>query len=203
MAVEYIDRPPRIQPELPFAEHDIPQAPENPQAGQNLLQMLLPMLSMFGFIFLAGAGNIAMAIPMGLVMILSVGGSMMGGLFGGDFKKKKNAYEELLATMRQDMERSHNVQRIHYRHNYPDPQTLLEIAARAEKSRFGSRLWERRPSDTDFGVVRLGIGSRPSSVVYKCQKPDPLNPNPLAQDAEKLSNDSRIVTDVPVTIPLR
>ncbi len=28
MALEYVDRPPRIHPELPFAEHDIPQAPD-------------------------------------------------------------------------------------------------------------------------------------------------------------------------------
>ncbi|MGD8730597.1 MAG: FtsK/SpoIIIE domain-containing protein [Anaerolineales bacterium] len=106
--------------------------------------------------------------------------------------------------MRQDMNRAHNAQRIFYHHNYPDVRTLFEIAARKEKSRFGSRLWERRTDDVDFGMIRLGIGTRPSTVVYRMDDTSaPGDEDPLRKDAVKLARDSEYVTNVPITIPLR
>jgi hypothetical protein len=83
-------------------------------------------------------------------------------------------------------------------------QTVFEIAERSENSRFGTRLWERRTGDSDFGAVRLGMGTRPSSVIYKLgQGGNTGDESPLAKDAKKLEADSLIVSEVPITVPLR
>ncbi|MEE2854540.1 MAG: type VII secretion protein EccCb [Actinomycetota bacterium] len=37
---------------------------------------------------------------------------------------------------------------------HPDPDTLWTLIG-------GSRMWERRPTDTDFGLVRVGMGTQP------------------------------------------
>ena len=118
--------------------------------------------------------------------------------------EKEKAYQARLKEMRQEMLGSHNTQRMFFHYNYPDVPALIEIAARKETSRFGSRIWERRPSDRDFGVVRLGIGSRPSTVVYKVEGEEAsLDGASLNKDARRLATDSEILSDVPITIPLR
>ncbi|MBI3361831.1 MAG: hypothetical protein HY023_12050, partial [Chloroflexi bacterium] len=206
MAVQYIDRPPRIQPELPVADVKIPKPPDpNQGAQQPIITVLLPLVTIIGFIFVSGSGNALFIIPLGLAMVLSVAVTIYtASQQGKEYEVKKKAYQELLAQMRQDMLRSHNTQRIYYRYNYPDPVTVQDIAARKETSRFGSRLWDRRPTDSDFGAIRLGIGSRPSSVIYKLdQSQDALDASPLWKDARKLADDSRILTEAPITIPLR
>jgi len=74
MAVEYIDRPPRIQPELPIAEIDIPQPPdEKKRSEQGVITMLIPLVTILGFVLVSGSGSALLIIPMGLAMVLSVG----------------------------------------------------------------------------------------------------------------------------------
>jgi DNA segregation ATPase FtsK/SpoIIIE-like protein len=206
MAVEYIDRPPRIQPELPIDEIELPPAPdESRRSGQDIATMFLPVVSILGFALVSGSRNPIFMIPMGLTMLLAV----VFALFrtrreSRELKKRKRAYAALLAEKRQEMNRAHNAQRIFYHHNYPDAQTLYEIASRKETSRFGSRLWERRTSDIDFGVVRLGIGTRPSTVVYRTgDSQADGDESTLAKDANRLAEDSEFVGNVPITIPLR
>jgi DNA segregation ATPase FtsK/SpoIIIE-like protein len=210
MAAEYIDRPPRIQPELPIDERVIPSPPNvADKSGGDMISQLLPMLSvlsMVGFGAFAGGGNIAGSALMGGVMLLSVSGSLyqvwMARQNAGKASKR---YLETLKQLRKDMADSHNTQRIFYAHNYPDVQTLLNIAAYKEPgqetSRFGTRLWERRTSDHDFGVIRLGMGTRTSTVVYTFG--DANGENPLSRDAARLAADSRVLKDAPVTICLR
>ena len=136
MAIEYIERPPRIQPELPFGEVIIPKPPEKDKGGQTaLLQMLVPMISVLGFVFASGTGNIGLVIPMGLAVVASLGVT----LFQQSKEKreraaKEKAYVETLLRMRQEMTLSHNTQRVHYHYNYPDTQTVLDIAAKRETS---------------------------------------------------------------------
>jgi len=194
MPTEYIDRPPRIQPELPIKEVEIPQPPEEgSRAGQDLLNLLIPLVTIIGFVLVSGTGNVLFIIPIGLAMVLTIGVTISGARRQRkELEAKKKAYLEKLAELRQDMNRAHNAQRIFYSHNYPEIPTVYEIAARKETSRFGPRLWERRTEDRDFGAVRLGMGTRPSSVVYRLsQAGNPLEEGPLAKDARKRENRGR------------
>ena len=206
METEYVERPPRILPELPIGEEKIPDPPQkNESGGMDMSSLILPLVSMMGFMFASGSGNPLAMAPMALIMLASSGAGIFQWLRGrGEFEEKKRKYIILLKELRQKMEITHNTQRTFYHHNYPDIETIKEIAHLREKSRFGSRLWERRPSDPDFGHVRIGIGTRPSTYVFKAEgAADPLAPNQLSKDAEKLMKDSMTVDDVPITIPLR
>src|SRR6185436_995224 len=196
MAVEYVDRPPRIQPELPIGEVPIPNPPEAAKVGDlGLMSILMPVITIVGFLFVSGSGNVLFIIPMGLAMLMSVGATIFGSRNERKaFAAKQKAYAELLAEMRQEMTRSHNVQRLFYQHNFPDIPAVIDIAARTEMSRFGSRLWERRPSDADFGFARLGLGNRPSTVIYKVSTSNSGDADsPLMKDAQQLMIDSQVL----------
>jgi S-DNA-T family DNA segregation ATPase FtsK/SpoIIIE len=206
MAIEYIDRVPRIQPELPVGTIEIPSPPGEKQAtGQDLANLLIPLITVLGFVFVSGgSGNPLFVLPMGLTMVLSVILALTRSRQGRKAQEeKRKQYAQRLTELRQEMTRSHNAQRLFYHHNYPDVGTLYEIAARKETSRFGSRLWERRTDDSDFGVVRLGIGTRPSTVVYTLTQSGGADEDPLRKDAQRLALDSQILTEAPITIPLR
>src|SRR5260370_40319106 len=136
MTVDYIDRPPRTQQELPPGEAQIPSHPaEEKGNNQALLSVLVPVITIVGFVFVSGGGNVLLIIPMGLAMVLSVGVSLFtANQQQQAFAAKQKAYAELLAQMRQDMTRPHNSQRLFYQHNYPDIPTVLDVAARPERS---------------------------------------------------------------------
>ena len=50
--------------------------------------------------------------------------------------------------------------------------------------------------DADFGVVRLGLGAQPSSVVYEIEGSQDAEETALFRMAAKLQEDSRFVTDI-------
>ena len=73
---KYIDRPPRVEPQLPAGVFNIPNPPDTESnAGQLLQQAFLPMIMIFGYILasLFGQGrNMLMMIPMFLSVIATV-----------------------------------------------------------------------------------------------------------------------------------
>ncbi len=73
-SIQMIDRPPRIQPELPFNRFEIPTPPENPQDGvSKLIQVAMPMTMIVGYVFVTmfggrGGGSGALILnPHGLI----------------------------------------------------------------------------------------------------------------------------------------
>jgi S-DNA-T family DNA segregation ATPase FtsK/SpoIIIE len=210
-----IDRPPRIQPELPFDEIEIPSPPDKGQSGwEQLAQMALPLVTILAFVFLASGGggrSALMIIPMALAVLASAG----IGIFTYLRQKRMaaealRAYEERLVELNKQMHVYHDMQRRFYHYNYPEIQNIFRLVKSArtevEKAdrtlRADTRLWERRTSDEDFGVIRLGIGALPSTVVFRFNKSDDLN-DPQVRQALKLEQDSRFVDDIPVIISLR
>ncbi len=210
----YIDRPPRIEPELPSGVTNIPNPPdteENP--GRILAQAFLPMVMILGYIMVSlfGQGrNLFMMIP----MLLSVVASVALAFYANNLERKQRteketSYKRRISELRRQMESEHEQQRIYYFYNYPDPEKTLTIAsdlgrdttAREEDIRSGTRLWERRSSDHDFMHLRLGISTRPSTVIYKLPENEKVE-SPLFREATRLAEDSRLLFDVPVTVGL-
>jgi DNA segregation ATPase FtsK/SpoIIIE-like protein len=207
MGTRSIDRPPRIQPELPTGETELPNPPEQEKGAQQVIQqLLLPLITLVGYVVMAASGqgrNPLLMIPMGMTFVAT----SVFALYSYNKQKReqetrKQAYAKRLTDLRRDMAQSHDMQRTFYLYNYPDPGGILRIAGGLYRSRSGSRLWERRPTDEDFGAVRLGMGTRPSTVTYKAPRSE-KEENQQVRDAQKLAEDSRFVTDVPITIPLR
>ncbi len=210
-----ISRPPRIQPELPFDEIEIPKPPEKEDPGfSQLIQLGLPLLTIMGYILVSSMGGGRspwMLIP----MALSVVGSVIFSIYSYRKDKQKRAeieraYGDQLVELSKEMNQYHDLQRRFYRYNYPDKQSTLRIVknSRADvqrhdyKLRSETRLWERRVADADFGVVRLGMGTLPSTVTYVLTEVENFE-DPQVREALKLAEDSRFVADIPVIISLR
>ncbi|MBZ0275260.1 MAG: hypothetical protein K8I60_03910, partial [Anaerolineae bacterium] len=100
------------------------------------------------------------------------------------------------------MVESHDRQRSFYKYTYPTPEEVVELRGDRHDNRGGSRLWERRPSDADFGATRIGLGVRRSTVQYQVSQKTDNEENPLLEDAERLAEDSRYVDNVPINIDM-
>jgi S-DNA-T family DNA segregation ATPase FtsK/SpoIIIE len=85
-------------------------------------------------------------------------------------------------------------------HLHPDLPLLWATVERTD------RLWERRPTDTDFLTVRVGRGPVPLATPVRLDRPaDPLvehDPELLAA-AERLVRRATHLPDAPVVVPLR
>ena len=73
---EFTNRPPRIQPELPYGEVTIPNPPSTETTGrQQLVQVALPLVTIIGYVFVSATGqgrSLLLLIPMGLSVVVSV-----------------------------------------------------------------------------------------------------------------------------------
>ena len=196
----YIDRPPRIEPQLPAGIFNIPNPPDTEENfGEILQQAFLPMIMILGYLLASifGQGrSMLMMIP----MLLSVVATVVLAVYTHTQEKKKReaadaAYKRRIGELRRKMESEHEQQRIYYFYNYPDPEKTLGIAAdinrepelREEEIRSGTRLWERRPKDHDFLYLRLGISTRQSTVVYKISENEKTE-SPLMREATRLAH---------------
>ncbi len=213
----YIDRPPRIQPELPIDEIEIPAPPEKPDYGwTRFIQIGLPLITIIGYVLIGSLGGVGRSawyiLPMGFTVVASVAFSVYTYL-----KEKQRlaeitrAYSARLVELNKDMQMYHTMQRRFYEYNYPDFDEVERLTRNAYQiaqvtkplpRRVETRVWERRTSDADFGAIRLGIGMLPSSVVYTADKIENFE-DPQSREALKLQDDSRFVANIPVIISLR
>jgi DNA segregation ATPase FtsK/SpoIIIE-like protein len=184
----------------------IPPPPKRDQRQQPLWQAAVPLITIFGYVIVSATGqnsNISFILPMVLTVFISTGLTVYTTL--NDMaaqREKEKAYVRRLVELRREMVASHQLQRNFYQYNYPDTPQTLEMTGGRKDNRGGSRLWERRTADNDFGAVRLGIGSRKSTVEFMQKNEGTEEETPLVRDARRLQEDSRFVTDVPITIPL-
>lgn len=211
-----IDRPPRIQPDLPEATIDVATPPEKPGSSRLTLlqQIALPLLTIVGFIMMAFLGSRSGSPWLILPMTLSIVASAAIAWYSYRQEKQKKAqeiaaYEAYLLQLREELNEHHESQRHFYRYTYPDPDIVARIVTDLTRPlpewevgiRSGTRLWERRPSDEDFGALRIGLGTRRSTVKYRLPQVDNVTFNPLVQKAQRLVDDSYFLDEIAVTIP--
>jgi S-DNA-T family DNA segregation ATPase FtsK/SpoIIIE len=211
VATLIVKRPPRRPaPELPSGEVVLDPPPETPQPsrrGWARLLMILPM----------AAGTAAM----GLMMGLGRGGPLAyvaGGMYGasmlgmiavqftsqssGPSKKEmvevRRQYMRRLSQLRAQVRQTIRQQReaLHYRH--PQPDALWSTVSTY-------RLWERRRTDADFGVVRIGVGAQEIATPLIPPQTRPVDElEPLcAMALRSFVTTYSIVPDLPVAMALR
>jgi len=168
--------------------------------------MILPM----------AAGAAAMGLMMGVQRggpLIYVAGAMYGvsilGMIAmmvlnqqGPGKKEmiqaRRQYMRRLAQLRAQVRATIRDQReaVYYRH--PDPDALWSMVG-------GGRLWERRRSDTDFTVVRIGVGDQELATPLVPPQTRPVDElEPLcAMALRKFVATYSVVPDLPVAIALR
>ncbi|WP_306211166.1 type VII secretion protein EccCa [Actinoplanes sp. RD1] len=199
----------RPAPEIPTGELVIDPPPEVPAASGSRWQQAFMTLPMLG-------GSVAMAMLMGqgrggalsyvigaLFGISSL--AMLATSFGGSGTPRKaemltarRDYLRHLAGLRRRVRDTVARQRagLYYRH--PDPAGLWSTVD-------SHRVWERRPADPDFAVIRVAVGPQTlaTPLVPPVTRPvedlEPLTAGALRRFLDTYS----VVPDLPVAVSLR
>jgi S-DNA-T family DNA segregation ATPase FtsK/SpoIIIE len=199
----------RPAPEIPTGEITVEAPPEiPPETGRRWQQavMVLPMLG----------GSVAMAMMMGNgrggAMSYVVGGlfgvsslAMLATSFGANGSPKKaemmaarREYLRHLANLRKRVRQTAAAQCVGLFYRHPDPSRLWSTAA-------SHRVWERRTSDPDFAVVRVGVGPQTLAtplippVTRPLEDLEPMTAGALRRFLDAYS----VVPDLPVAVSLR
>ncbi|GIF65147.1 type VII secretion protein EccC [Asanoa ishikariensis] len=208
MSTVSVRRPPRRPaPSIPGGELRVEAPPELPRATGGRWQQLMLLLPMLG-------GGVAMAMMMG-----RGGGAfsyVVGGMFGisslamlatswgyggprkAELVAARRDYLRHLSLLRGQARATVARQRTGLFYRHPDPSRLWSTVD-------SHRLWERRPADSDFAVVRVGIGpqSLATALVPPVSRP-PDDLEPMTAGALRRFLDAySVVPDLPVALSMR
>jgi S-DNA-T family DNA segregation ATPase FtsK/SpoIIIE len=203
--------PRRPAPEIPSGELTVEAPPEIPQATGARWQQLLMVLPMLG-------GSVAMAMMMGnsgtgpRAYSYVVGGlfgisslAMLATSFGANGSPKKaemmaarREYLRHLAGLRRRVRQAADRQRAGLFYRHPEPSQLWSTVA-------SHRLWERRPADADFAVVRVAVGPQTLATPLIPPVTRPLDElEPMTAGALRRFLDAySVIPDLPVAVSLR
>lgn len=204
---KYIDRPPRIQPQLPRGVEVIPPPPKVDENQTPAWQAAVPVVTIIGYVLVSafgrGGSSLVFILPMAMAVFISTSIAIFNAVRAWQIRREKQkTYDLRLKRLRREMKITHDQQRAFYNYNYPETDFIMKMDGVRMDNRGGSRLWERRTSDADFGHIRIGIGVRQSTVAYRISKQGDNDENPQMYDAERLEADSLYVDDVPIILPL-
>ncbi|MFI6828096.1 FtsK/SpoIIIE domain-containing protein [Kribbella sp. NPDC050241] len=179
-------RPPRLLPEERKTEFSLPGVPHRPD------KMPIPFLIVIAPVFMSGATYLITHSTYTL-MFAAISPLMMIANFTSSRRMQKVQYTRQLAEYHEQLRRVEQDafdslldERSSRRHNWPDPAALLLFANGPR-----ARLWERRPQDPDWLVVRVGTADVPSAVTVK--------------DSSRMQHEGPLrwtAPDVPAVLPL-
>jgi S-DNA-T family DNA segregation ATPase FtsK/SpoIIIE len=180
------NRPPRLLPPGGITRFQLPSPPARPERRPvPVLMALVPVVLGVGMAyFLRQVYMLALAV-FSPVMLL---GSYVSDRRGGrkSFARQQADYRERTARVEHDAAEAADAERLRRRRDCPDPAAVLSIASGPRR-----RLWERRRTDPDYLLLRLGTADLPSAV----ELTDP------AADEHRRQR-FWLIPDTPVTIPL-
>ncbi|MEC4019187.1 type VII secretion protein EccCa [Streptomyces sp. H27-D2] len=162
-----VKRPPRVMPpEAATEELRLEPPPELPRGQQEGMAMqLLPMIGMSSSVVFFFAPNAAPFMKiMGVLMMVSTGAMVVAQIIRhrkgsqGEGAQTRRDYLKYLAQTRRQVRRTARTQRDTQFYLHPSPEQLWSLVAE------GSRVWERRIGDKDFGQVRVGLGPQQLST---------------------------------------
>jgi S-DNA-T family DNA segregation ATPase FtsK/SpoIIIE len=180
------NRPPRLLPPEITTRFQLPAPPGRPERRPvPVLMAVAPVLLGVGMAyFLRQVYMLAMA-AFSPVMLL---GSYVSDRRGGrkSHARQLAEYSEHRARVEHEAAEAADAERLRRRHDCPDPAAVASIASGPRR-----RLWERRRTDPDYLLLRLGTVGLPSAV----ELTDP------AQDEHRRRR-YWLISDAPVTVPL-
>lgn len=189
MSVVLFRRPARRRgPDMPEGELTLQEPPTlsesvpDTSAVWTYLPMAMMSVSMM-LMFLrpgssGGAGNVFMYLAMGM-MALAAAAMLVGQIMRRLSERKQRLrgerrdYLRYLAQVRRRVRRSVREQQLALAWRHPEPAVLRSMVR-------STRLWERRPTDEDFGEVRLAVGDQQLALAL-----DPVSTKPV-EDLEPL-----------------
>ena len=190
----------------PVQLHPPPALPDNGAGMQGLLQVLMPIVGGAGSLIMIVANhNPVMLIAGGIILTATVlgGVALFVGQRTGTARRAtdlRRRYLDYLDRVRDDIAVAVHAQRDRALRHHPGPGVLTELI------RDPGRLWERRPDDPDFLVVRVGTGPAPlwQRVVAPADR-DPLGGSDIviAAAISRIIERDRMVGGMPIGLPLR
>ena len=180
------NRPPRLLPPEIATRFQLPHPPGRPERRPvPVLMAVVPVvLGVAMAYFLRQVYMLAMAV-FSPVMLL---GSYVSDRRHGrkSHARQQAEYREHKGRVERDAAEAADAERLRRRHDCPDPATVASIASGPRR-----RLWERRRTDPDYLLLRLGTADLPSAVELT---------DPAADEHRR--NRYWLIPDAPVTIPL-
>jgi S-DNA-T family DNA segregation ATPase FtsK/SpoIIIE len=180
------NRPPRLLPPERITKFQLPTPPaEADRRPIPLLMAVVPLLMGVGMAyFLHQIYLLAMA---GLTPVMLLGSYLSERKQGRKSHGQRLAeYREHKARIEQDAAEALEAERIARRDECPDPAAVLSIASGPRR-----RLWERRRSNPDYLLLRVGTADLPSAVELTDPEQDEHRRQVFWQ-----------IPDAPVTVPL-
>jgi S-DNA-T family DNA segregation ATPase FtsK/SpoIIIE len=210
MSSVVVKRPPRRPaPEIPTGDLVVDAPPEIPQAAGGRwaqLFMTLPMLAgTLAMAMMFGQGRGAYSYVVGgmfgvssLAMLATTWGSSSGTPKKAEMMAARREYLRHLASLRRRVRETATRQRTGLFYRHPDPGQLWSTVG-------SHRLWERRPTDPDFGVVRVAVGPQTLATPLLPPVTRPLEDlEPMTAGALRRFLDAySVVPDLPVALSLR
>ncbi|MFD5320094.1 type VII secretion protein EccCa [Streptomyces sp. NPDC127098] len=203
-----VKRPPRSLPDrIPDEPVTLLPPPELPRGQQEgVLMQLVPMLGMGSsvvFFFMPNAAP--MMRVMGLLMLVSTIGMLIAMVVRfrrgtqGQMAQLRRDYLKYLARTRTRVRETAREQRDTQLYLHPAPEQLWALVAE------GSRVWERRPGDADFGQVRAGLGEHQLATPLVAPETAPVDElEPLtARSMRRFLDTHGTIGGLPVAVSLR
>ena len=195
--------------QLPVADIVVEAPPDlRPPTVPGMLARLLPAaLSLVGMgimaaIFTAGTGAIRspMFLAFPATMLVSTVVTVLTGRarrHGGGIDADRDQYLSYLSDLSRTVSEIAVAQHRSAISRHPDPDTLWTLIG-------GPRMWERRPTDAAFGLVRVGMGTQPlARRVVAPLLPSEEFRDPVTATALKRFLHAHSTVHAPVTIGLR
>ncbi len=181
------NRPPRLLPPQRRTTFRLPKTPQPPQRGGiPALGSLAPALLGISMAFILKQPTYLLMAAMTPMMLL---GNMVSSKRQGkkSYRLQMKEFRENTAAIEADAAEALVVERRARRDANPDPAQLLLTAVGPR-----ARLWERRRTDPDHLLVRVGTSDLPSEVTV--EDPEQLEHKRMVQ---------RMARDIPVSVSLR
>ncbi len=195
------NRPPRPPHELPIGTVEIPRPPAPEFKGTKMQWTLILAPVILGVVTVTALIAVALLRPnsnilFALATVVSSLGFVIAGVLSLLDKLTKDRanrkeYVEQLADIENTLRDYRRQQQTSLRYLYPDMSQIAEWPQLPNPP----RLWERRVDDLDFLRVRMGIGSRPSTVEVRQGANE--KKVPMLEEATRVATEYRQVSDVP------
>lgn len=203
-------RAPRLAPELPHGEVEIPDPPSAPNPPSvSLFSVLLPgtfsLLFIVAIVLLNASQDqryLYMSMLSGGFMLVTSMVSLQIYVsqrmnYRRNKREREQKYREMLQSRERELRGLREQQQQAARQTDPD---LEECLARAERR--DRRLWERSPGDQDFLSLRLGSGAAAFGVSVKAGRSRSVDTDPLLGSAQALADEFTRVPEVAISLPL-
>lgn len=209
MSTRLIHRPARlhrqITPEKPVELASVPTIRAGGGGGGGALKALLPVVAGMGMVLMMfSSGNpirMAVGVAMLVVVLITAGGALLRAKTGPR-KQAEDSRERFLEHLEEQEDTIRDLaeeQREQSALRNPAPGALSDVIRQPH------RLWERRPSDEDFLVVRLGVGTGDLAcgVTVRPTGDPMLVPEPISQaHLDRMLKRCSTIDDLPIAVPL-